>query len=141
MTLVYDYLLENGPSELQSKSIPLSHGFRDEISRFDIPGSPVACGTNAGISRRSVYYIEDEHSQEEVLREFNRVNNGTLEDLPGRSLLQRVPSEFRQTAKEVFDVSYGTGGDHGGYGGVCPCCGGEYEGELPRHLRKECEKK
>jgi len=145
MTEAYEYLLENGPSELYSDETPVVPGFdvclREGICSFDIAtASPAAKSTNVGYTRKSVYYIAGEHSQEEVLCEFNAVNDGILDEMSDRSLPYRIPNEFYDVAKDVFDVSFGNGGNQGGYGGVCPCCGEEYDGELPRHLLHECKR-
>jgi len=142
MTKVYDYLMENGPSDLQSVYHPSSDTrIRENICRFKLSSSPVTVSTSPGTRMVSVYYISGVHTRKEVLRAFNEINDGILVDLPSKSLIQRISPEFRDAAIEEFDLSFdNVGGAQGNSGGVCPHCGEAYEGQLPTHLLHYCKK-
>lgn len=108
------------------------------LQKFNLtPSSPQA---KRGGNPTCVYYIEELHDKEEVVRRWVEANETNVRVMSDSGLYRATPREFRSTIASVLELNPATnpGGHKGPQGGVCPMCGEEYEGHLPTHLTNEC---
>ena len=143
---VFWELARDGPKPLDRYSGGQNPAIR---SKYDMRKFNVSSGRNGrGFpDTRTVLYLNEYHSVEEIVDVWVEINEDTLEKhapISQHSLRLSCSKEF---GDEIISREYlwlsntYEPGDGGGYkqtGGTCPMCGGEYDLSLPVHLRGEC---
>lgn len=128
----YDYLIENGPTSRDE----LPHTITIECREAGVCSFKFRKGHNGSGSR--VYFIDGEHSEENVIETWASENETIVEKLNDTELHSSCPKRFRAALKDVCDLhlSYGDSDRPVGYtqGGTCPLCGESHSQSLARHL-------
>lgn len=130
----YTTLREEGPRPLTERSV--STASRDRGVRKFTPGS-------GGINDSAVYFIDGVHSPESVIRSWLDIN-GThgLSDWGLHQKISGYGEKFKEASYEILGPFEDTAPDHDGGTTTmteCPLCGGDIEGELPAHIRNDCD--
>lgn len=104
-----EHLLENGPST--PDEMPYNIGPADKMHGVRVFKLTSATKTKVGGMITPVYYIEGEHSKQEVLREFLNENSQLVDAMARQSLHRMIGghgSEWKDIVPEVTTEFYET---------------------------------
>lgn len=138
------YLESNGPTA--GVDIPNSPRPSDRqlgVRKFNLQPKRNGAVTSGVGAQTYVYYIEGEHTTQEVVDVWVDANEKALEKGNDSSIHWRTPKEFRDAMSEhLGDLSHNQRGMRRGEhdnSGECPLCGEKYTNSLPNHLPCEGE--
>jgi hypothetical protein len=139
-----NFLEDNGPTMKRklrdiTKTPPRRYNGVHEL-RINPSRSKGASSSASGKPLPIVYL--DKHKKRKVLEVWAEYHQDMIDRISTDAIYRATPHEFRDAMREIINVDdyySDRGGDNSGDAETCDLCGETYTGDLPTHIRNDCQ--